>query len=284
MNPTMNPCAVTMIRYWGAESSDLHKLYRSIEQSLRDTTAVIIAINVDADKTAALSKIPQTFPQDNSLHLLPLSPWGCVTHSLNLLLNHARQHFPSVPLALFRSCELSVSPCVVRTLHAALQQYPHALVAGAALSGHLDPFVGSRCSERSVDLPITGRTVPWNTLALWRLCYLHITGFPLTSSLVSPPGLEEVAVLALHHRLFASPRPRALLVAFSSTDAYGGAGADAASTSSERLDLEWDCRFQNSQRSERHHLKMASKCDRANQILQLLHVSADDVKVTIMKK
>lgn len=36
------PCAVPMIRYRGGESLDLHRLYRFIEQSLRDKTAICI--------------------------------------------------------------------------------------------------------------------------------------------------------------------------------------------------------------------------------------------------
>jgi hypothetical protein len=46
----------------------------------------------------------------------------------------------------------------------------HTLVVGWALEGH-DFLVGDRM--------LTGRTVPWNTLALWAVDKLGWTGFPM---------------------------------------------------------------------------------------------------------
>lgn len=269
--------AVTLIRYWGLDSSDLHKLIQSIVQSLHDTSAVIVGINVDEDKSQSTSKISQVFPNNRSLHVLQISPWRSVTHALNLIVHHALQLFPSVPFLLIRSCEVSVAPHVVHTLVNVLEQYAHALVAGAALPGHHQvPFSLLERSQRTVNVPLNGVTVPWNTLALWRAETLRLTGFPLVADLLSPPGMEEVAALALHHKLFRSADTQAFLVSFRSPD------SPSTATSSVKPAIEWHCCFGNSDRTEKHRLKMQSKNERTDKILQLLHVSPNDLEVTII--
>lgn len=269
--------AVTLIRYWGLDSSDLHKLIQSIVQSLHDTSAVIVGINVDEDKTQATSNILQAFPANPSLHVLPISPWGSVTHALNLIVHYALQLFPSVSFLLFRSCEVSVAPHVVHTLINILKQYPYALVAGAALPGHdRVPFSLLGRTQRTVNVPLNGNTVPWNTFALWRVETLKLTGFPLVADLLSPPGMEEVAALALHHKLFHSANTRALLVLFQSSD------SSATVPSPMKPAVEWHCCFGNSDRTEKHRRKMQSKNERTDKILQLLHVSPNDIEVTFI--
>lgn len=272
---------VTLIRYWGSDSSDLHKLIQSIVQSLQDTSSVIIGLNIDDDKTEAISKLSQNLAANPSLRLIPISPWGSVTHALNVLVHHALKLFPSVPFLLFRSCEISIAPHVVHTLASVLQQHPYALVAGAALPGHQVPSSILHSQQRTVNVPLNGDTVPWNTLALWRVEALRLTGFPMTADLLSPSGMEEVAVLALHHQLFCptdgETLPQALLIVFhSSTSTVRASSVKAA--------IEWQCRFNSLQRTEKHCLKMRSKNERSDRILKLLHVQSDTMNVCIINK
>ena len=44
------------------------------------------------------------------------------------------------------------------------------MVIGPVMAGH---------DFRGGDVPVTGRTVPWNTFAIWNLNILALSGFPL---------------------------------------------------------------------------------------------------------
>ncbi|KDN49394.1 hypothetical protein RSAG8_02096, partial [Rhizoctonia solani AG-8 WAC10335] len=89
---------------------------------------------------------------------------------------------------------------------------------------------------------LTGRTCPWNTLAIWNVSKLARTGFLLTSETNTPPNssaIEEAPTIALHQKLFPG-QSRALLVRFEAEDGWGTAWTDPA-------------------RAEWHARKMASK-------------------------
>ena len=101
-----------------------------------------------------------------------------------------------------------------------------------------------------------GRTVPWNTFALWSASDLSLTGFPLVGDGVGGEqgaavgGVEEVSTINLLQHL--QPRLRAVLVRMTG--------------------VEWQTQnFANdSKRQEWHETKMRSKDERpATQMLRM---------------
>ena len=82
---------------------------------------------------------------------------------------------------------------------------PSTLVVGAKLEGHAAHT--STTATKTVGL--TGATCPWNTLAMWNTALLSRTGFLQVSDGIEgglvaagAAGVEEVAVVALHKKLF----------------------------------------------------------------------------------
>lgn len=269
---------VTLSRYWGSQSSDVHRLAQFVECATRITRAVVIAVNVDHDQSGAVQHIQQRFGQNQHVHVLPISPWGGVTHALNLLVHYVAHAFPSVPFVLFWSPEVSVCPAVIKKLISILEDDKCALVVGSALPGHQVP-VSDGCGEQKWsrrEIDIGGTTVPWNTLAMWRISSLRRTGFLQTAELVTPSGMEEVTVVALQQRLFGPSNAKAFLVFELCTI---GSGRNIG-TSDDRV--KWNTDFNDKERRELHEVKMLSKCARTDTILQCLGISPKDVIVTVV--
>lgn len=144
------------------------------------------------------------------------------------------------------------------------------LVVGAALPGHdVEPgggreagggdptaLAGRLVSRR----PLSGSTCPWNTLAVWSVPKLALTGFPLVSEGVHPEvlaagggGVEEVTTIALLQRLFGKERMRATLLV----------GEEAATWRVEEFEGD-------ASRKEWHEKKMKSKIERPEAQCRLL--------------
>lgn len=76
------------------------------------------------------------------------------------------------------------------------------LVVGKRLDGH--DFGGPTSTELG-PFSLNGTTTPWNTLALWNLSRLALTGFLLVAEGFEDGvagGVEEVSVIALHQKLW----------------------------------------------------------------------------------
>ena len=95
------------------------------------------------------------------------------------------------------------------------------------------------------------RTTPWNTLAVWDLSKLAMTGFLMISDLGKSGGVEECAAIALLQKLF--PESIAKLVKVD--------------------DFRWEENFQDPERQKWHEKKMKSKVERPAQQLQQLNLS-----------
>lgn len=105
----------------------------------------------------------------------------------------------------------------------------------AGLLSHMDDstlVVGARLApshgERAGACQLAGDTSPWNTCALWKLERVAMLGFQgVSDGLISglAGGMEEVAVIALHQRLFPS-QSQAKLISLSHHK-YAGMGRNA---------------------------------------------------------
>ena len=127
------------------------------------------------------------------------------------------------------------------------------VVAGAALNGHqylADQLQNDGPPSRK-KVPLTGRTTPWNTLCVWNLEKLSMTGFSLISDLGKSAGVEECAAIAMLQKLF--PKSEARLV---------------------KIDgIEWEDKFQDEERQKWHDEKMKSKVERPKNQLEILGLS-----------
>ncbi len=176
--------------------------------------------------------------------VLPVMPWGKFVPALNALLAHVHSELNAKYL-LFVSAEVGVSASSIQTLvtHCSDESIDsYVLVAGAALNGH--------AYQPNSITALNGRTSPWNTLAVWNVPKLILTGFLPVSDLGSNAGVEECAAVAVHQQLF--PQARAKLVLLE--------------------DVEWQDTFEDDERRRWHERKMNSKLERAEAQLKLLQL------------
>lgn len=238
----------TVTRFWAKTVSEVHCLKDFLRRASSYSNRIIVAINIDADEAGTVHLLC-LWALPAKVIVIKVSPWGGVTHTLNLLLHEALGHNPDLQSILFQSPEVHATAAAVETLQKALcHRFGDTLVAGYALEGHT---VRAR-SEGWYALEAA--TVPWNTLALWNAKMLSVTGFPAVADMVSPPGMEEAAVIALQQKLFGMERRIAILLAGPS--------------------LVWNTNF-SGQRLEQHIQKMHSKSIRVNAILHKLLAQED---------
>ena len=188
----------------------------------------------------------------NNIHILPVTPWGKFIPALNSLVLHAKTQLQA-DLIMFVSAEVNLSSATVRTLCQHVIGNENVIVAGAAMNGHQyhADVSGEDRSSNQVVVPLTGRTTPWNTLCVWNLDKLSLTGFSMVSDLGKSAGVEECAAIAVIQKLF--PKSEARLV---------------------KVDgVEWKETFQDEERRKWHEEKMKSKIERPERQLELLQLS-----------
>ena len=194
--------------------------------------------------------------------VLPVTPWGRFVPALNAIVSHCAD--AGVRRLLVASAEVRLSRDGMDALVAKFDDNIDGcdtLVVGAVLRGH-DYRGGCRGEGAEGDddraiVQLTGRTVPWNTCALWDVPKLALTGFLLVSEGLHPSGgdagVEEVATIAVIQRILSRDRARAKLVMLS---------GDMVS---------WEEDFDDDPgRREWHERKMESKVTRARRQLELL--------------
>lgn len=180
------------------------------------------------------------------LRVIPVTPWGMFVPALNAIIAAACAHKSATSLLLV-SAETTTSEEGFRQLVNHLVQ--GTLVVGAVLPGH---------QYRQGRQVLNGRTCPWNTLALWDLRKLALTGFCLVSEglLTDEPshGVEEVAAIVTLQRILGDLQAVAKLVQLDQVDWQDTFDSDPA-------------------RRAWHEEKMKSKLDRAARQLDLLQLS-----------
>lgn len=124
-------------------------------------TVAAIAVNaLEAD----VARILHEAAPGLEAHVLPVPCWGAFVPALNALLGFAQQR--GRKHILFHSLEVHCTPPILQ--HLLAHHTKHTLVVGAAMDGHV--FVEG---ER----PLDGRSAPWNTLCVWAVRKLSLTGF-----------------------------------------------------------------------------------------------------------
>jgi hypothetical protein len=241
---------------------------------------LVQAVQAACDKAMAASSSPAsstTTATATRLHVLPVTPWGKFVPALNALVQFAAtamspslyEHEDSKESSdkdasicrhqiLFCSSETACSAQAVQTLQSHL--LADTAVVGACLPGH--EYKGTTTiSNDNVVVELNGRTSPWNTLALWDLRKLALTGFLLVSDgLLSDDetdpsfGIEEVVATCLLQKLLGPEHAKSKLVQLAS-------------------EVNWNQEFDDPARQKWHEQKMASKLSRAKRQLELTGLS-----------
>jgi hypothetical protein len=182
-----------------------------------------------------------------NVKILPVTPWNAFVPALNAIVSEAG----GADYCLIVSAETQASPASIeKMLH---QMDETTLVTGAVLLGH-------EYRPHSLQ-PLNGRTTPWNTLAVWNVAKLSLTGFALVADGLhlekdgSPgaSGVEEVSTIAILQRILGEDHAKAKLVPLA--------------------DVKWDTDFADDERRAWHERKMNSKTERASRHLELLSLS-----------
>jgi hypothetical protein len=212
-------------------------------QSVRNALDSFV-VNINSKNNNTGSNINNNNNNKSNIHILPVTPWGKFVQALNSLVLYSNTQLKA-DLIMFISAEVNLSSSTVSTLCQHVIENEHVIVAGAALNGHQ--------YQRQREVPLTGRTTPWNTLCVWDLDKLSLTGFSTVSDLGTSAGVEECVAIALLQKLF--PKSEARLVKVD--------------------DIEWNEKSlqEDEERYKWHQEKMNSKLERAGRQLELLKLS-----------
>jgi len=184
--------------------------------------------------------------------VVPVTPWGKFVPALNALVGWAAT-LPGggAVRILFASAETTLAPASVALLLDHVDD--DTLVAGCALPGH---DYHEETTSTTGAVPLTGRTTPWNTCAVWNVPKLATTGFPLVAEGLhwqqeggegtlapGPAGVEEASAIALLQRTLPAGTAVAKLVRVPG--------------------VQWEVDWEDAERREWHERKMRSKTERA---------------------
>ncbi|MGD1699119.1 hypothetical protein [Dapis sp. BLCC M229] len=226
--------------------SKLYQLESWCKNTLKYADHVVIATN---DRLFnEISQIVSGF--ENQVSPLLIHPWTGFTHPLNAIVVEA--NFQGAHKLLLQSLEVYVSSKDVEKLNAYLTS--DTLVVGAKM-------ISNHGADRVGVQPIDGMNSPWNTLALWNLSKLNVTGFlGISSGLIKdiPGGMEEVSTISLLQQLYPN-EARAKLIALS--------------------DLKWITNWRCEKRKNFHEEKMNSKFLRAERQLEYSKIKRGYVTV-----
>jgi MFS family permease len=120
-----------------------------------------IAVNSHAE---AVRAIAEDAAPGYKLHVLHVPCWGTFVPALNVLLDHSQR--TGMTHILYQSLEVVCDPAVLQQMQNHFG--PDVLVVGPELPGH---------TFEEGEQMLNGRTTPWNTLALWSVRKLALTGF-----------------------------------------------------------------------------------------------------------
>eukprot|EP01082_Thalassiosira_pseudonana_P013159 g12661.t1 g12661 contig6:2375981-2377059(+) len=199
--------------------------------------------------------------KQTQIEILPVTPWGKFVPALNAIVAWAARR--NVRYLMLASAEVQLSGGVVERMKRALD-LEKTLVVGAVLQGH-QYHAPTESNTDELQVELTGRTTPWNTLALWNLPVLALTGFLLVSEGLHPEedggegssGVEEVVTIATLQKILSPNTAQAKLMSIQSPDA-----------------VVWGQNFGDDVgRREWHERKMMSKFTRAKRQLDLMGLS-----------
>jgi len=207
-----------------------------------------LIVVVDSIYLQSIQNAKEDFQQ--RIEIFHINPWISFTQPLNLLVEKALSI--GAKELLFQSIEVEISLEDMEKLESHLTK--DTLVVGAKLHEiHGDEL--QICTE------LDGWTTPWNTLALWNIDKLGLTGFLTISSgnlEDIPGGIEEVVTISLLQQLKPNEM-KAKVINLSS--------------------VEWNTDWDSQQREEYHKQKMESKNKRAQIQLEKLGIKAGVVEI-----
>lgn len=191
------------------------------------------------------------FPKfGEQLRIFHIHPWISFTQPLNMIVEKALSlHAHKL---LFQSIEVTLEKKDIAVMLEHLEY--DTLVVGAKLH----PKHGSKKGKQ----PLNGWNTPWNTLALWDLQKLGLTGFlSISSGNIDhiPGGVEEVVAISLLQYLKGDTMEAKLI---------------------DLPTVHWDASWECALRTKYHESKMASKAERAFRQLQVLNIK--DGKVIVL--
>lgn len=192
------------------------------------------------------------------IYVVPITPWNKFCPALNALVHFAVKEIGAEYIC-FVSAETSASKEAMQLLlsHAETKD---TLVAGALLHGHKYEPGPNNDKTGNEPVKLSGRSTPWNTLAVWKLSKLCLTGFQLVSEGLSTDdeedpsyGVEEVIAIALLQNVLGADDAKAKLVKLPHVD--------------------WNENFTDDERKKWHEKKMNSKIQRAGRQLEKMGLS-----------
>lgn len=236
-----------------AEPSAVISFLRSCE-SYATTVIVCIGVGETLENAQYLGDLKKAIANEGvdkvlQIVLLPVTPWGKFTPALNAAVSKVAEKGDC--FIAFQSLEFRVSASVVTELKNYMAKDSTLLVVGPRMSGH-DFF-----SSSAGDIPLRGRTTPWNTFAIWRTRYLALTGFPLVADGMggNMGGVEEVTAISLLQSI--APDLKAVL-------------ANVKGVS-------WETNFSDPKRRQWHEEKMKSKDERPGKQIHWLGIAPGKV-------
>ena len=164
---------------------EIPHLLTLMHSCLAYASRVLLCIDTEPSYTQALTLALQN---ERFITLLPVQPWGRFTQALNAAVEFASQH--SYRLIIFQSLEITVHPERMHPLLSLFDREEELCLVGPELEGH---------AFQEGSNALRGRTCPWNTLAIWRVAFLSLIGFPLigNGSGEMEGGVEEVSAVAV---------------------------------------------------------------------------------------
>lgn len=207
-----------------------------------------LIVVVDSIYLEAIQNAKEDFK--DKIEIFHINPWISFTQPLNLLVEKALSI--GAKELLFQSIEVDIALSDMEKLETHLTK--DTLVVGAKL----DETHGDK---KQICTTLDGWNTPWNTLALWNIDKLGLTGFLTVSSGnlegVSG-GIEEVVTISLLQQL----KPNTMK-------------AKVINLSSVKWNTDWN----SEQREEYHRQKMESKNKRSQIQLQKLGIKAGVVEI-----
>lgn len=224
---------------------DMQKLHNWCAHVLGYCDYLILV--VDHRYFAALHGMFSEFGE--KIKVFHVNPWISYTQPLNMIVEKGLAL--GITHVLFQSIEVSIDKKDVKKLFSHMDN--NTLVVGAKLHEKH----GKDCGKQALN----GWNTPWNTLALWNLQKLGLTGFlTISSGNINgiPGGVEEVVAISFLQHL-QPERMKAKLISLDSVV----------------WDVSWECEH----RVKYHESKMASKEERAFAQLDILNIKDGSVIV-----
>jgi hypothetical protein len=235
------------------------RLHTTNEDNLLSTTFIydwcqgvleycdILIVVVDTMYLKKINSAKENF--GDKIQVFHIDPWISFTQPLNLLIEKALSL--NATKILFQSIEVTISTKDIEIIDKKLDK--NTLVVGARL--------GEEHCSHSEKEKLNGWNSPWNTLALWDIEKLGLTGFLTISSgniEEIPGGIEEVVTISLLQKL----HPNTM---------------DAKVVTLESL--KWNTKWDSKEREDYHKKKMQSKDERAQVQLKKLGIEPGRVKI-----